>query len=215
MGISRFGKVCAVMLAIVVPAAMMSAETQGGMLYATNSVILNGSEISRTAAILPGDKVTVPSNSSVTINLQGTSIFVGKNGSLVYTGKSVELAPQTAVSVNTRFGMVAEISGLKISPAMRGTAQYEVARFNGQVFVLAKQGALLLATDSGTRTIAEGTKTSVPDPAPQKPGAAPTATTGVSGLPTWVAGVIGLAAVGVAAGIGIAATRAPASPVTP
>lgn len=212
---TRWSKFCAIALIFVLPAAMMSAEMQGAMLYTTNSVILNGTQVTRTAAILPGDKVTVPSNSTVTISLKGTSILVPKNSSLIFTGNAVELEPQAAVSVNTKYGMAAEISGLKIAPAKNGAAHYQVARFNGKVYVAAVQGSVLVASASGTRTIAEGTKASMPDPAPQKPGAAPTATTGVSGIPTWVAELVGLAAVGAAAGIGIAATRTPASPVTP
>jgi hypothetical protein len=209
---TKWSKVCAIVLVFALPAAIMSAETQGAMLYATNTVILNGSHVSRTSAVLPGDKVAVPSNSSVTISLKGTSILVPMNSSLVYKGNAVELEPQAAVSVNTKLGMAAEISGLKISPAKNGTASYEVARYNGQVFVAAKEGSVLIASATGTRTINEGTKASVPDPAPQTQ--APAAT-GVSGIPTWVAELVGLVAVGAATGIGIAATRTPASPVTP
>ncbi|MGH9521613.1 MAG: hypothetical protein ACRD3E_03660 [Terriglobales bacterium] len=150
----------------------------------------------------------------MTISLKGTSILVPKNSNLSFAGDAVQLGAQTAVAVNTTAGMAAQVEDVMISPAKNGTAQYQVARYNGQVFVAAKQGTVLLASAAGTREILAGTSASVPDPAPQQ-NPAPTATTGGSGIPTWVAEVIGLAAVGVAAGIGIAATNKSASPSVP
>ena len=212
---NRWGKLWAVVMALAVPVSLMSAETSGAVIYATNTARLNGTEVSKTAAIFPGDKLSVPDNSSVTISLKGTSILVPKNSNVSFAADAVQLGAQTAVAINTTAGMAAQVENVLVSPAKNGAAKYEVARYNGQVFVAAKQGTVLLASATGTREVPAGTSASVPDPAPQKPASAPTATTGVSGIPTWVAEVIGLAAVGVAAGIGIAATNKSASPAVP
>lgn len=210
---NKWGKLWALVMAFAVPISLMSAETSGAVIYATNTARLNGTQVTKTAAIFPGDKLVVPDNSSVTISLKGTSILVPKNSNVSFAENAVELGAQTAVAVNTTSGMAAEIQDVKISPANDGTAEYQVARYNGQVFVSAKEGTVLLASAAGTREIPAGTSAHVPDPAPQTQ--TPTATSGLSGIPTWVAEVIGLAAVGAAAAIGIAATNKSASPSVP
>ena len=207
-------KTIALILAMAFPASLMAADSQGAMIYASNSVIVNGNQIAKTSAIFPGDKVTVPVNSSAKIMLKGSSVVVPKSTTLTFTGDSVMLDPQAAVAVDTTSGLAARVKDIKISPAKEGKSSYQVARFNGQIYVAAKQGSVLVASATGDRVINEGSTASVPDPSPQAP--AP-GTTGVSGggMPTWVAILIGGAVAGVAAGVAIATTGTPSSPSTP
>ena len=210
-------KLVALALVVLLPYSLMAADMQGAMLYATNSVAVNGATVTNTSAIFPGDKVSVADNGAATITLNGTSILVPKLTALTFNGNSVSLEPRAAVSVTTSAGMAAEIKNIKISPAKNGPAQYQVARYNGRVFVAAKQGDVLVVDPTGSHVLPEGKTTSIADPEPQKPGTVPTATTGVgvTALPQWVAVLIGLAGVGAAAAVGFATTGAPASPTTP
>ena len=210
-------KLVALALVVFLPYSLMAADMQGAMLYATNSVAVNGATVTNTSAIFPGDKVSVADNGAATITLNGTSILVPKLTALTFNGNSVSLEPRAAVSVTTSAGMAAEIKNIKISPAKNGPAQYQVARYNGRVFVAAKQGDVLVVDPTGSHVLPEGKTTSIADPEPQKPGTVPTATTGVgvTALPQWVAVLIGLAGVGAAAAVGFATTGAPASPTTP
>jgi len=206
-------KVLSLAMAIVVPCSIMSAETRGAMLYATNSVIVNGSGVSNTTALFPGDKLSVPSGSVATITLHGTSILVPKLSNITFNGNSISLEPQTAVSVTTTAGMAAQIENIKISPAKTTSTQYQVARFNGKVVVAAKLGSVLLDDAAGSHVVPEGKAMVVTDPDPQKPGAIPATRGGATlgEIPTWVAVLIGLAAAGAAAAIAIATTGKPAT----
>jgi hypothetical protein len=239
MATGKCSKVLALFLALMLPCSFIAAESRGAMVFATNSVIVNGSHISKTSAIFPGDKLTVPADAAATIMLNGTSILVPKYTTLTFTGDSVLLEPQGAVAVNTTVGMAAQIKDIKISPAKDGSAKYQVGRYDGQVFVAAKQGTVLIASATGSRVLAEGSTTTFADPEQQKQkkcddpdqkkqkeceaaqattgrGAAPATTgVGVGELPTWVAVLIGTAAAGIAAGAAIATTGAPASPIHP
>jgi hypothetical protein len=232
-------KVVAVLMAIALPASVMSAETRNAMLFASNTAVLNGTIFQRTSAVFPGDKLSVPAKSAVTINLNGSSILVPAFSNITYNGDSVALEPQAAVAVTTTKGMAAQIKDIKISPAKDGSAKYQVARYDGQVVVAAKQGAVLIASAAGSRVLAEGNTTTLADPEQQKQkkcddpdqkkqkeceaaqattgrGAAPATTgVGVGELPTWVAVMIGVAAAGIAAGVAIATTGEPATPPHP
>jgi hypothetical protein len=215
MTTGKWNRVLALFLAVMLPCSFIAAESRGAMVFATNSVIVNGSHISKTTAIFPGDKLTVPADSVATITLSGTSILMPKETSLTFTGDSILLEPQAVVAVNTTVGMAAQIKDIRISPAQNGSARYQVARYNGQVFIAAKQGPVLIASASGSRVLAEGSTTSVPDPEPPKSGSPPPAATGASGFPTWGIVLIAAAVAGVAAGVGIASTGSPASPSHP
>lgn len=214
MTTGKWNKVLALFLAVMLPCSFIAAESRGAMVFATNSVIVNGSQILKTSAIFPGDKLTVPADSAATITLDGTSILMPKETSLTFTGDSILLEPQAVVAVNTTVGMAAQIKDIRISPAKNGSARYQVARYNGQVFIAAKQGPVLIASAAGSRVLAEGSTTSVPDPEPQKTGK-PRATTGTNGFPAWGVVLIAGAVAGIAAGVAIASTGSPASPIHP
>jgi hypothetical protein len=161
-------KVVAMLMAIALPASVMSAETRNAMLFASNTAVLNGTIFQRTSAVFPGDKLSVPAKSAVTINLNGSSILVPAFSNITYNGDSVALEPQAAVAVTTTKGMAAQIKDIKISPAKDGSAKYQVARYDGQVVVAAKQGAVLIASAAGSRVLAEGNTTTLADPEQQK-----------------------------------------------
>lgn len=215
MRTGKWRKGFALLVAFMLPCSIMAAESHNALLYATNSVMVNGLQISKTSAIFPGDKLAVPVDSTATIMLKGTSILLPKLTTLTFAGDSVLLDHQAAVSVDTTAGMAIQISDIKISPE-KTSAKYQVGRYNGQIVVAAKQGSLLIAGASGSHVLAEGKTTSMPDPEPQKPGSVPATTgAGVGEVPTWVAVVIGVAAAGAAAGAAIATTGTPSSNVHP
>ena len=211
----RGSKVLSVVLAFVVPCSIMSAETRGAMLSATNSVVVNGVTVPTATAIFAGDRLTVPAKSAATLTLNGTSILIPTESTVTFNGDSIALDHQTAVSVTTTTGMSAEIKNIKISPASASSTQYQVGRFNGKVVVAAKSGTVLVADISGSHVVPEGKAITVPDPDPQKPGSIPATRGGVriGEIPTWVAVLIGLAVAGAAAGAAIATTGLPSTPV--
>jgi hypothetical protein len=232
------GKFLAVVMAVILPASIISAETHGAMLYATSSAILNGTPVNRNTAVFAGDKIAVPAKSAVTISLTGSSILVPAESTVTFNGDSVSLEPQTAVAVTTTVGLAAQIGNIKIAPVNK-SGKFQVGRFDGKIFVAAKQGSVLIAGLTGNTVVPEGgtnivadpeqqeqKKCDDPDQKKQKECEAALATTGgrtvpattgvgVGELPTWVAVLIGTAAAGIAAGAAIATTGAPASPIHP
>lgn len=211
-----FGKYVAVLMAVLLPASIMSAESRGAMLFASKSAVINGKPVSASTAIFAGDKIAVPSNSAATITLAGSSVLVPANATVIFNGDSVSLEPQTAVAVTTTVGLAAQIERLKFSPANK-SAKFQIARFNGHIVVAAKQGDIMVAGLTGEHLIVpEGGTTTIPDPVPQKPGAIPAASgVGIGEIPAWVAALIGIAAAAAAAAAAILTTGEPATPAHP
>ncbi|HEU5451492.1 MAG TPA: hypothetical protein VFU76_05875 [Terriglobales bacterium] len=212
------GKFVACLMSVVLPVAIACADTQGAMMYVNGRATLNGNGILRTSAIFSGDKLQVPTDSSVTIASAGTSVIVAPGSSIEFGGDQVRLAGRSAVSITTSKGMAAVIDKVKIVPAS-GSGKYQVARVGGMVVIAAKQGVVNVADGAMMRTVAEGASTTItdPEPMPQKPGSIPTpgAGPGAVSMPTWLAELLALAALGAAAGVAYATTGSPSSPVHP
>jgi hypothetical protein len=175
------GKILACMLAMMLPAATISAETHAAMLYAANTVMLNGVWAERASAVFPGDSIQTPANGAVRLTATGSTVMVGPSSTLVYEGDAVRLGSGSTM-VTTDKGMKIQVQRLLITPAAPGRSTYRVVRGGGQVLVAALHGSVNISDGGSSKTVAEGNTTSVadPEPAPQEPGATPGASTGGS-----------------------------------
>lgn len=210
------GKILACMLVVLLPAATMSAETHAAMLYAANTVVLNGVLAGRSSAIFAGDTIRTPSGSAVTLTAQGSTVMVGPSSLLVYEGDAVRLASGTTL-VTTEKRMKTQVQRLVVTPSSEGRASYRVARENGKVLIAALRGSVKISDSGSERTVPEGKTTTVADPDADSNrrdggGAVPGASGGhVGGISPTVAAGIGLAAAGLAAFIAVETSKEPLS----
>jgi hypothetical protein len=182
------GKILACMLAVIFPAATMSAETHAAMLYATNTVMLNGVGAERSSAVFAGDSIQTPANGAVRLTAEGSTVMVGPSTTVVYEGDAVRLGSGSTM-VTTDKGMKTQVQRLQIAPAAQARTSYRVVRGGGQVMVAALHGSVKISDGSSSKTVAEGNTTSVPDPAPAPQGGATPGTAG-GGLSRKTAAII-------------------------
>ena len=201
------GKILACMLAVIFPAATMSAETHAAMLYTTNTVMLNGVGAERSSAVFAGDRIQTPANGAVRLTAEGSTVMVGPLSTLVYEGDSVRLGSGSTM-VTTEKGMKTKVQRMQIAPAEQARTSYRVIRSGGQVMVAALHGSVNVSDGSSSKTVAEGNTTSVPDPAPQQGGATPATTGGLSGR------TLAIIMAGVAAGTALLVYETTKTPVT-
>ncbi|MGB9104698.1 MAG: hypothetical protein WCC59_08070 [Terriglobales bacterium] len=185
------------MLAVILPAATMSAETHAAMMYATNAVMLNGAD--RSSAVFAGDSIQTPANGAVRLTAEGSTVMVGPLTTLVYEGDALRLGSGSTM-VTTDKGMKTQVQRLLIAPAAQARTSYRVVRGGGQVMVAALHGSVNISDGSSSKTVAEGNTTSVPDPGPAPQAGATPGTSGGSG-----GGVSGKTAAIVLAGVGAGA----------
>ncbi|MBZ5567087.1 MAG: hypothetical protein LAN64_04465 [Acidobacteriia bacterium] len=159
------GRVLALMLAALLPAATMSAETHPAMLYATNAVTLNGVGAANSSAVFSGDTIQTPADSAVTLTAQGSTVLVGPSSLLVYQGDAVRLSSGSTM-VTTENSMKTQIQKLVVTPASEGRSSYRVVRGSGKVMIAALRGSVKLTDGSSEKLIAEGNATTIADPEP-------------------------------------------------
>jgi hypothetical protein len=197
------------MLAVIFPAATMSAETHAAMLYATNTVMLNGVGAERSSAVFAGDSIQTPANGAVRLTAEGSTVMVGPSTTLVYEGDAVRLGSGSTM-VTTDKGMKTQVQRLQIAPAAQARTSYRVVRGGGQVMVAALHCSVKISDGSNSKTVAEGNTTSVPDPGPPPQGGATPGTSGGGLSKTTLAVILA----GVAAGTALLVYETTKTPVT-
>lgn len=173
---------CWLML-VVFPAASLMAEVRPAMLYASGSVVLNGTQVPRTSAVFGGDRITTNSNSGVTIASQGSAIVVGADSAVVYNGPDLELEKGTTL-VTTSTGITAHMGDVSVMPASKAPAKYEITRADGKVLIAAKQGTLMISDGMSSSTLEAGGTTQQPDNDRRRRGAPPPAARQLPGIPS-------------------------------
>ena len=145
-------------MAVLFPATMMMAETNGAILRAGGPAMLNGAVVSRNAAVLKGDLVsstTVP----VSLSSNGNTVDMPSNSSLKYEGSSISLESGHAV-VTTKSGMTAKVDTITVTPASK-SARYEVLKNGGKVTIAALTGSLAISDATHSAVLTEGYMTTI------------------------------------------------------
>ncbi len=210
---SLLTRLFALLLVFAFPASMFAADARGAMVYATNGVAINGATIQRSGTVLAGDKVEVPAQSAAAITAPGSQVVLSAGSKAVYTPQSISLGESSGVEVRTEKGLAVKVDSMTITPAAKSAAKFQVARGGGEVLIAVNSGSVDVFDGKSNSTVAAGETRTVPDPAPQHPGATPGATAGgaAGGLSTAVAVGIGIAVAAVAAVIGVETSKPPSS----
>ena len=208
MSQSAFRSVVCCMLLILFPAQMMLAgEQASAMLYTNGSAWLNGSEVPKSAAVFSGDLLQTRTDSTASIQSNGSNVMVLADSLVKFEGPAVELQ-HGSVRVTTSRGMETRAGDVTIKPAGDSWTEFQVTDRDGRVQIAANKGDVTVQDDKGTTTtVTQGQETTRDDTAsPEKKkkkrrkgdGAAPAAGGGImSSAPVVYTGL------GVAAGVGI------------
>jgi hypothetical protein len=208
------GKILACVLAVLLPAATMSAETHAAMLYTSNPVKVNGVGAERSSAVFAGDRIETPANTTVTLTSAGSTILVGPVSSLVYEGEALRLGSGSTV-VTTEKGMKTQVQRLVILPAAQQRSSYGVIRSDGQVMIAAFHGSVKILDGASETIVADGDTASMPDPeTSEQGGAQPAATTGRIGNRKMSTAALLLLLLGGAAAAGIIVYETTKTPVS-
>lgn len=198
------------------------AAPNGAMLYTTGSASVNGSSVSHSSAIFPGDVVQTGSASEANINASGASVTLAPNSSLRFEAAGVSIV-EGSINIGTSRRDLATSAGIvKVTPASDAWTEFEISHRNGAVQIIARKGDIDVSAGSETFTLLQGqtdTRDDSDTQTPQKKKGrkddqpAPAATGPVLDSPI----VIGLGAAAIVGGLIYALSRSgtPVSPVTP
>src|SRR5208282_1546406 len=81
---------------LVLAATMLTAQTNGAMLYTKGNVTLNGQSVPSSTSIFVGDRLEVADASVGSINRNGSSVVLSSNSSMQYQQSGVALLKGSA-----------------------------------------------------------------------------------------------------------------------
>jgi hypothetical protein len=187
---------CCVMAAVL-PASMLAADSGAAMLYTNGTAWINGASVPKSSAVFAGDLIQTRSDSIANIRSVGSTMLVLPDSLVEFQGSAIKLE-HGRLTITTSKRMATRVGSLKIAPASDSWTEFEVGDTDGTVKIAARKGNLILADNNGTTTLAEGQETTRDETSQsgkkkQGGGAVPSAAGGVLDSPL---------AVGIAAGVG-------------
>ena len=157
------------------------AHAQTGMLVGTGSVYVNGSQLTNSLTVMPGDVVQTREGGVANLNTLGSSAVIDSNSVIRVQGAGLAL-DRGSVSIATGKGMSVFARDLKISPVTANWTQFYVTRASGVIQIIARKENIIVSCGSSSSTVKEGQEISRADAADcgivEKPGGAPSAAKG-------------------------------------
>lgn len=166
MGMSAFRSMVSCVLLLIVPVALLAADSGVAMLYADGAAWLNGSHIPKSSAIFSGDLVQTRSDSAANIHAPGSSITVLGDSLVKFEGASLDIQ-HGGLSISTSRGIAATAGDVRVAPASNSWTEFNVIDTDGTVRIAARKGDLTITDDSGTTTLQQGQETTRDDQADQ------------------------------------------------
>ena len=162
MSQSMLRSALSLVLAMLVPAQLLAAESASAMLYSNGTAWVNGSTVPKSAAVFDGDLVQTRPDSSANLNASGSSVMVLADSLVKFQGSAVELE-HGAVRVSTSQGLATRAGEVTVKPAGASWTEFQVTDVDGQVQIVATKGDLTVQDQQGTTTVQQGQQTTRDD----------------------------------------------------
>ena len=204
MSASSFRSALCCLLALLVPVYVLGEESASAMLYTAGSAWLNGNAVPKSAAVYSGDLLQTRSDSTASIQANGSSVMVMADSLVKFEGPAVELE-HGGVRVTTSKALEAHAGDVTIKPAANSWTEFQVVDVDGRVQIAANKGDVTVQDDQGTTTVSQGQQTTRDDSSntdkkkkkKRKAGAAAGGTGGIMSSPWVVYGASGVVVGGV------------------
>lgn len=150
------------LLVAAFPAQMLGGESPSAMLYTSGSAWVNGTVVPKSSAMFSGDMLQTRSDSTASIQNNGSNVMVMADSLVKFEGPAVEI-DHGGVRVTTSRGMAARAGDLTIRPAGASWTEFQVVDVDGQVQIAANKGNVTVQDDQGTTTVKQGQQTTRDD----------------------------------------------------
>src|ERR1043166_6214954 len=138
---ARWVKLTALLMAMQVPAAMMSADMVGVVHVSGAGVTLDGRSCDSGVIGFDGERLATGANSKASVTSRGTTVSVAPNSSVKLGTKTLELM-EGSVVVSSESGTFTKGEDVTISPAPGVHAKFIAQRTADEVQVVALEGTV-------------------------------------------------------------------------
>src|SRR5882757_2526763 len=154
--------VLSVVLAMLIPAQLLAADSASAMLYTNGTTWINGSTVPKSAAVFSGDLVQTRPDSTANLSSSGSSVMVLADSLVKFQGAAVEIE-HGAVRISTAHGLATQAGEVTVKPTGNSWTEFQVTDVDGQVQIMATKGDLTVQDQQGTTTVQQGQQTTRDD----------------------------------------------------
>ena len=144
----------ATLLVVLLPASLL-AVNPAAMAYTSGAVLLNGIPVQGSSAVFSGDRMTTGKSSAASLVLDGSSVVVDPESTVLYESNSFVLQDGGA-SVMTSKSMTARSGNVSVVPAAAVETDYRVVQLQHNLVIAAKLGAVKVIDKEGETLLPEG-----------------------------------------------------------
>ena len=144
----------ATLLLVLLPASLL-AVNPAAMAYTKGAVLLNGVPAPESSAVFSGDRLTTGKSSAANLVLNGSSVVVDPESTVLYEGNSFVLQGGGA-SVMTSKSMAARHGHVSVVPAAAVETDYRVVQVQNNLVVTAELGAVKVVDKEGETLVPQG-----------------------------------------------------------
>lgn len=144
----------ATLLVVLLPASLL-AVNPAAMAYTRGAVLLNGVPAPESSAVFSGDQVTTGKSSAANLVLNGSSVIVDPESTVLYEGNSFVLQGGGA-SVMTSKSMAARSGHVSVVPAAAVETDYRVVQVQKNLVIAAELGAVKVIDKEGETLVPQG-----------------------------------------------------------
>ncbi|MFZ3212249.1 MAG: hypothetical protein WA188_12115 [Terriglobales bacterium] len=144
----------ATLLVVLLPASLL-AVNPAAMAYTKGAVLLNGVPAPESSAVFSGDRVTTGKSSAANLVLNGSSVVVDPESTVLYEGNSFVLQGGGA-SVMTSKSMAARSGHVSVVPAAAVETDYRVAQVQNNLVIAAELGTVKVIDKDGETLVPQG-----------------------------------------------------------
>jgi hypothetical protein len=153
MSVSKSRFLLCWLLAVSFPGSLIAADATPAILHSTGGVWLNGTEVSGTTSVFPGDLIETKPQAVANIDAAGSSVLIQSESVAKFNGDSLTLE-HGMVSVGTSTGFTVQVDCLRVEPVLHAWTQYEVAHMNEKVEAFARKKDVNFVQGSSMRKTA-------------------------------------------------------------
>ncbi|HKU21946.1 MAG TPA: hypothetical protein VJQ50_13090 [Terriglobales bacterium] len=129
------------LLACLLPASQLAAQTSGPMLYPKGKVLVDGRDVSRPIALFAGDKVETSDSASASLAAVGSTVLLSPNTVLTFNPKGLEMGCGHLLVTTVVNRMSSRVANLTVTP-QGDVAKYEITRASGKLEIATREGSI-------------------------------------------------------------------------
>ena len=154
MAFERMQRCGALLLALIVPAAVMASDWAGTITTSSGAVTLNGQPIRGSHTMLPGDLVKT-AKGQMMVRLETGSVAIGEHSTAKFENSTVTLTNGFAQISGSR-QLTARYRDLTIHSVGTEQASFVVGELDGKPTVATLKGAVLISDGNGSVVLPAG-----------------------------------------------------------